>query len=165
MKHMKIAKLSIILIMAFLFAGCSVRVTDFTVLSTKNVEWSRAATFTKGKTRVEGTDVAHIIIFIPTGAPNMKEAVDRAIESVPGAVALVDGVVTVNNFYIPLLYGQSSYVVEGTPLIDSKAMGAVSKDSFLLSYLDKNGKLVKTNPVSKEEYNNVLNNLPGNSKF
>ncbi len=99
--------------------GCSnIRVVDFTTISTKNVDWSRAATFNRSSTRVEGKDTVHIICIIPTGIPDMKEAIDRAIESKPGGVALVDGVVYLNAWYIPLIYGQQSYVVEGTPLID-----------------------------------------------
>lgn len=45
----------------------------------------------------------------------MKEAIDRAIEQHPGAVGLVDGVLKHKSWWA-LLYGQSSYIVEGTPL-------------------------------------------------
>ena len=100
-------------------AGCSnIRIVDFTTISTKNIDWSKAATFNRASARVEGEDKVHIICFIPTGVPNMKEAIDRAIESKPGGVALVDGVVYQKSWYIPLIYGQVSYVVDGTPLVD-----------------------------------------------
>ncbi len=46
----------------------------------------------------------------------MKEAIDKAIEQYPGAVGLADGVVKSNNWWIPFIYGQDSYIVEGTPL-------------------------------------------------
>ena len=36
--------------------------------------------------------MVHWIIFIPTGTVNIKEALDKAIESTPG-VALLDGVI------------------------------------------------------------------------
>ncbi|MCU0858149.1 MAG: hypothetical protein MUC65_07090 [Pontiellaceae bacterium] len=98
--------------------GCTTRLTDFTVISTKNVDWSRSQSFTRSPARVQGVDLTHIIIFIPTGVPDMKEAIDRAIESKPGSVALVDGVVYAKSWYIPYIYGRSSYVVEGSPLID-----------------------------------------------
>ena len=45
---------------------------------------------------------------------------DRAIESQPGAVALVDGVVSFKSWIIPFIYGQQKYIVEGSPLIDPK---------------------------------------------
>jgi hypothetical protein len=105
--------------------GCTTRLVDFTVISTKNVDWSKAATFNRSSARVEGKDTAHIIVFIPTGIPNMKEAIDRAIESKSGGVALVDGVVYSKFWWIPYIYGQTSYVVEGTPLIDPALTGNV----------------------------------------
>lgn len=99
-------------------AGCTTRLVDFTLISTKNIDLTRGADFKRGASRVEGIDKAHIIICVPTGIPNMKEAVDKAIESVPGGVAILDGVLSQRFWYIPLIYGQSMYVVEGTPLID-----------------------------------------------
>ena len=43
---------------------------------------------------------------------------DKAIESTPGAVGLLDGVINKHYWYIPYIYGEVSYEVEGTPLID-----------------------------------------------
>jgi hypothetical protein len=103
-------------------SGCTHRYIDFTAISSKNIDLSRGAEFVRGDARVTGTDKAHIIIFIPTGQPNAKEALDRAIESTPGAVALVDGVVSNSFWWIPYIYGQSSVVVEGTPLIDPRLL-------------------------------------------
>ena len=57
---------------------------------------------------------------IPTGEPNAKEAIDRAIQKQPGAVGLLDGVIYKHGWYIPYIYGQFSFEVEGTPLIDPK---------------------------------------------
>jgi hypothetical protein len=61
-----------------------------------------------------------LLFFFPTGEPNAKTAMDRAIESTKGAVALLDGVVTSHGWYIPYIYGESWVEVEGTPLIDPK---------------------------------------------
>ena len=82
----------------------------------------------------------------------MKEAIDRAIESVPGAVALVDGVVTYSYFYIPYIYGQETYVVEGTPLIDPKLVSGELKSSFMVAKLNKDGKVKEFRYVSADEY-------------
>lgn len=111
-------KKALFLIAAIAVSGCSNRIADFTIISSKNVDMSRGAEFKRSSQRVSGEDVKHIIIFIPTGQPNAKEAMDRAIEKVPGAIALMDGVVTQEFFWIPYIYGQSKFVVEGTPLID-----------------------------------------------
>lgn len=100
--------------------GCTTRLTDFTIISTKNIDLSRGAEFVRGTTRVEGEDTKHIIIFIPTGTPSPKEAVDKAIESTSGAVALLDGVLEHEFFYFPYVFGYTTYRVKGTPLIDPK---------------------------------------------
>lgn len=59
-------------------------------------------------------------MWIPLGFPNMKEAIDKAIEKYPGAIGLVDGVVK-SKGWTAILYGQNSYVVEGTPLYEADA--------------------------------------------
>lgn len=100
-----------------LLSGCSQRIVDFTVISSKNIDLSRGADFKRSPVRVKGEDRKMIIIFIPTGIPNAKEAMDNAIESVPGAVGLLDGVITQHSWYIPYIYGESWVEVEGTPLV------------------------------------------------
>jgi hypothetical protein len=115
---MQFSKTVIVSCAALVLAGCSQRIVDFTVISSKNIDLSRGADFKRSSTRIKGEDRKHIIIFIPTGIPNAKEAMDKAIESVPGAVGLVDGVITQHSWWIPYIYGQSWIEVEGTPLID-----------------------------------------------
>lgn len=100
--------------------GCVTRLTDFTVLSTKNVDLSRMGEYQRTEARVVGEDLKHVVIFVPMGVPNAKEAIDRAIESVPGGVALVDGVIEHRWWYIPYIYGQLSYTAEGTVLVDPR---------------------------------------------
>jgi hypothetical protein len=85
---------------ALMFNSCTQRILDFTLVSSKNIDMSRAASFVKGNTRVKGVDMVHIIIFIPTGTINIKEAVDKAIESTPGCVALLDGVIYTKFFFM-----------------------------------------------------------------
>ena len=107
-----------IALLALLATGCSTRITDFTVISSKNIDMSRGADFKRAPIRVKGEDRKSIIIFFPTGEPNVKEAMDRAIEKTPGAIGLLDGVITRHGWYIPYIYGESWYEVEGTALID-----------------------------------------------
>jgi hypothetical protein len=130
--------------------GCTTRLVDFTAISTKNVDWSRAPTYQRKRGRVEGKDTVHILVFIPTGLPNMKEAIDRAIESVPGGVALVDGVVYSKGFW--LLYGQSSYVVEGSVLVDPALALSGEKQEYMIAYLDKNGDVGDLSDISQDQY-------------
>lgn len=116
--------LVVFLFAGILFSGCSPRLIDFTIISTKNVDLAKSDKFKRGSTRIEGKDIIHSVLFIPFGVSNLKEAVDRAIEKIPGAVALVDGVVYVRNWYA-FIYGQSGYIVEGTPLIDTSMLETV----------------------------------------
>ncbi|MDD5493538.1 MAG: hypothetical protein PHG36_02530 [Dehalococcoidia bacterium] len=94
---MRPSKTILVSCVALILAGCSQRLVDFTVISSKNINLSRDADFKRFSTRIKGEDRKRIIIFIPTGIPNAKEAMDNAIESVPGAVGLVDGVITQNS--------------------------------------------------------------------
>jgi hypothetical protein len=115
---MQLFKTIIVSSALILLSGCSQRIVDFTVISSKNIDLSRGADFKRSPVRVKGEDRKMIIIFIPTGIPNAKEAMDNAIESVPGAVGLLDGVITQHSWYIPYIYGESWVEVEGTPLVD-----------------------------------------------
>ncbi len=74
-------------------SACNRRIVDFTIISTKNFDFSKAGTFKRSSGgKVTGEDKVHIILTIPLGNPDMKTAIDRAIESTHGAVALIDGV-------------------------------------------------------------------------
>ena len=101
-------------------AACTTRLGDLTILSTKNVELNQIGGFERHTVRVEGKDAAPILLFVPAGTPNMEEAVDRAIESVPGGVALVNAVAYAGWWWIPLVYGQEWFRVEGTVLVDPR---------------------------------------------
>lgn len=113
------------------FGSCSRRLTDFTVISTKNVPIGDGVhtEFKKGDRRVKGKDVTHEILAIPLGYPNMKEAIDRAIEQIPGAVGLVDGVVKEKSWSF-ILYGQNAYIVEGTPIFPVSEYSSNTSNNF-----------------------------------
>jgi len=117
MARMKILKL-IPIACIVLATSCTTRLTDFTLISGKNIDIAAAASLKRSNTRVTGTDIGHIVLGIPVKFPNMKSAMDNAVEQTPGAVALVDGVVYQQNYTIvPILYSQSNYKIEGTPLL------------------------------------------------
>ncbi|MBL8012205.1 MAG: hypothetical protein JNN05_00010 [Candidatus Omnitrophica bacterium] len=151
----RISQYVLIMLLLISSVGCTTRLVDFTLISTKNVDLTRAASFERGKSRVEGKDEASIIIFIPTGVPDLKEAIDRAIESVPGAVALVDGVLTRSSFYIPYIFGKDTFIVEGTPLIDPKLASANLKSNFMIAKLNQKGELQKIDYVDSIKFKKV----------
>lgn len=96
-------------------AGCTLRLVDFTVISTKNVQVPKAKS-----QRVDGKDCN----LVPFSMPNMKEAVDRAIESAGGDYdALVDGVVYAQNIWL-VIGTWTCYTIEGTP-INTKAKSSM----------------------------------------
>jgi hypothetical protein len=85
---------------------------DFTVISSKNVTL-RLPDDAKGP-KVEGKDMVFCAPYF--GMPNLKQAVDKAIESAgPGYDALIDGVVFNKSEFF-----KSGYVVTGTPIKTSK---------------------------------------------
>ena len=149
----KITVLLFTLILPLLFGNCTRRLVDFTIISTKNIDLSKGATFVRGKNRVEGKDMVHWIIFIPTGKPNIKEAVDKAIESTPGCIALLDGVLYSTFWWIPYIYGQQYFLVEGTPLIDpSLAYNEIEIDDYSKIIMDRKGNVIRTVKITPEEY-------------
>lgn len=95
-----------------LVSGCSARIGDFTLMSTKNIgQLSR-----KGQS-VKAEDCAcFLFMFIPVCGgnmqPNAKTAVDRALEGTDGDL-LIDGVFYSNFFFIPYIWLQSCFRVEG----------------------------------------------------
>jgi hypothetical protein len=136
--------------------GCTQRFVDYTLLSTKNVDLSKAGTFKRGANRVTGEDSQIIIIFIPTsGTPHLKTAVDKAIESVPGAVALVDGVVSHRGWWF--IVGESAIMVEGTPLIDPSLPGAQSsiQAERFVSFFNPNSGKQEAKAVSKFTFQKI----------
>lgn len=104
---------------------------DCTIASTKNVDFEKLSKAKLGTSRTSGEDSKLIIIVIPAGIPNLKTAIDKAIEAVPGCLALADVAVYNKGFYIPLLIGSSGYVVEGTPLLESKTETTGSKPTVV----------------------------------
>jgi len=103
--------------------GCTTRSTDFTMISTRNIDLSRVGTFRKGPVRVTGEDKIHIVlIFKSLRDHDLKIAIDDALDNTPGSVALVDGVIKKRTWWF--IFGEDTLLIEGTPLIDPQAMDA-----------------------------------------
>ena len=140
-----------------LATSCKTRLVDFTIISTKNIDLSKAASFKRTNNRIEGESKAHVIVFIPTGVPNIKTAIDKAIEATKGAVALTDGVVY-SKFFYAVLYGYTAYVVEGNALIDPALASAETgkpEDTFAKVKLNRKGEVVSSQKISETEFNST----------
>lgn len=90
--------------------GCATRLGDFTVLSSKNVDVSGL----RMGDRVSGEHCINKVFgMIPLGQVNWKEAMDDALEKAKGDV-MVDIVLTMKTWAIPLIWGQDCIETEGT---------------------------------------------------
>lgn len=109
-----------LLLIIFFLTSCSQRIMDFTMISTKNIPITNEDTkLNQGTHRVQGYDKAHSVLFFLFKRPDLKEAVDNAIEGYPNAVGLTDGVIYFKSWSC-FFYGQSKYIVEGTPIYPIK---------------------------------------------
>lgn len=94
-------------------SGCTARVGNFTLISTKNVDLSDASIDTKHGKRITEDDCAPVVLIFPIGRPDLKEAVDNALEEGRGNL-MVDQVSYYRSWYIPLIFGLRCMVAEGT---------------------------------------------------
>jgi hypothetical protein len=134
--------LLILLITIVLFAGCwNQRIGDFSVISSRNFDLnSDYVLLEKG---VTGEDTQYIIIFIPTGQINIENAVDDALKRVDGDV-MTNATIKLQGFYIPYIYGESRYVVEGDvwKKSDAKIGDVINKIDDAYTAVNKNGEIV-----------------------
>jgi hypothetical protein len=108
--------LALTLISFVLLSGCSQRIGDFTLISTKNVDIG--GKYKKLDTRFKAEDRKPVIIGIPIGIPNIKTAVDNCIESGKGEL-LTNAVLDVS-FWTMIVYGEQWYTVTGDVWVKSE---------------------------------------------
>jgi hypothetical protein len=98
--------------------ACATRIGDLSLATSKNLSRS----FDSLAEDVEGKDCARVLwllfIPIPFGSlqPSLEEAMDRAIEKVPGGDMMTNVTITNEPFLVPLLvinYRSDCLVVEG----------------------------------------------------
>jgi hypothetical protein len=147
----------LVMIFGFLSANCVASMGKFAVISTKNIDWSRAAEFTRSN-RVEGEDMYRMIIIFPTKTSySIDSAVDNALQKIPGAVALVDAVVVQKMIVIPYIYGEVGYHIQGTVLVDPQLALSNGDSTNYLVFYSKDGKDFKEITVSEAEYLSYAN--------
>jgi hypothetical protein len=98
-----------LLLVCITIVGCTLRIGDFTVGSSRNI----GQLSQKGEA-VEGEDCSTNFIGIPVAGPmipNMKTAVDKALEKAKGDV--VTDAVLWHSFITTLIFNQQCYKVEG----------------------------------------------------
>ena len=141
----------IIFLLIIFITGCTARVGDFSVLSTRNVDIG--GDYILVGRNVEGIEKIPIVIFVPLGYPDVENAVDQALQSVEGDL-MTDVVVTYQWFYIPYIYGEQKYIVKGDVWKKASKDDSTKLDEALenpsaivLTATDKDGQLelTKTN--------------------
>lgn len=101
------------LVLVISLFGCSVRVGDLTMISSKSVDLEMvdldAVPQVSG---VSGKDTKFIFLFIPLGSPQLEQAIDEALRK--GGGDLMTDVAIYQDFWWALLFGQTTIRVEGT---------------------------------------------------
>lgn len=106
---------SILILSLTLMVGCTTRVADLTLVSTKNIDLSKATLDIRKGRRVKGEDCTIALLgLFPLGIPNLENAMDDALEKGRGNV-MVDQVTYLSGAYF-VLASQSCVRVEGTVL-------------------------------------------------
>ena len=114
--ELKSTRVQILIIFIFslscLIAGCSMRIADFTICTTRNVNLDRVDLDTlPQQDKVEGFDKKFIFLFIPFGFPHLETAVDDALDKGNGDV-MVDTAVYSEWWWF--IVGQTGIKVRGT---------------------------------------------------
>jgi len=144
-----------VIIFVFLLTGCVSTLGRFTVISTKNIDWNRASEFNDSNQHVEGVDMCHIIIVWSTKdytKIKIENAIDNALQKVPGAIALTDAVLKQKAFFFPFIYGKYGFYIEGNIIVDPKYTLTDEESTKYLVFYTEDGKDFKKVNISEAEY-------------
>ena len=114
-------------------AGCSSRVGDFTIISTKNVDIG--SNYVKVASQADGSDIKPIIVVFPMGTANIKAAIDDILRKNDGDL-VTDVVIDSSYWYIPYVFGQTGFTVKGDVWKKAKKVSQLG--------LEEKMKMVKT---------------------
>ena len=101
-------------LLSIMVSGCSTRVADLTLVSTKNIDSLNTQLDSRQGRRQKGEDCRFFLLGIPFGLPNLKDAVDKALEAGGGNI-MVDQVTEIKQTWLVIGH-QECIVVEGTVL-------------------------------------------------
>lgn len=125
-------KIAILISALILLSGCSMRIADLTVASTKNFNLN-SGELTIGP-RVTGKDNVAVILF-PIGKPNLKTAIDRAVEKDRCAVGLSNVVLNEEGFVF--IFGYIGISVQGDLIIDNNQPGCGGNANYVQKPVQK----------------------------
>jgi hypothetical protein len=99
-------------VVAVVGVACTARLGDLTLATTKNVMISSFNPSTMHSVSTRGSDCKAMILFIPTGVPNFKNAIDDALQRAGGANFMTDLVMT-QKFWTAIVYGETCIIATG----------------------------------------------------
>ena len=100
--------LVLVAVIPFVSMGCTQRLGDFTLMSTRNVDIG--GQYVESGV-CEGEDLKLIILIFPTGVPNMEDAADRCMRSANSD--LMTNVVVRSKVVYFVVGAQTGYIIEG----------------------------------------------------
>lgn len=154
-----IKQISILIFFVVFTSSCMVqqRFQDFTIMSTKSIDMTGNTKYKIVQKRSQGEDLITMVI-LPFGTPNLKEAIDRSIENLPGAIALTNVVLSQKMHYF-LLFGKMGFVVTGNPVIDASKVAYYNNEENSNIYLaiENSDGTYETKSISQVEYNKLIN--------
>jgi len=104
------------------FFGCTKRIGDLTVATTKNLNLeSMVIDYNKASKNCEGGDCKIVILGIPIGYPNMEEALDKAMAKCDGN--LMTDIALYKTEWSIILFGGNCIRVKGTSLNTREKVG------------------------------------------
>lgn len=151
------------------FIGCSSMQVEelgrFTIISSKNVDLSRLGQMQRSAEKVETKKFNAKGAFIKdvklSENYQLENALDSALEQIPGAVAMVDAKV---EYFYSKGFGkeQWGYKMEGTALIDTSLVGenTVMPENDTIYFIsdESTGKVTL---LSEDEYENFIAKIEG----
>jgi hypothetical protein len=107
--RMNMRYLWVVLGITILVSGCSTRIADMTLMTTRIVSLDRVDLDKLPTKRVIGEDTRWTVLFIPLGFPTLKDAVDDALNK-GGGDLMTDAVVRVSG-WTAILFGANTIQV------------------------------------------------------
>ena len=120
-------KIFAIALAATALLGCTQNLGEFSILTTKTMDVAKQLYRVDDRQKLQGGDSVFQLttgfmlsgVHLAAGGPNIKEAIDNAIESDPRAVALSDATITKYKYLIPIIdMGIWGFEVEGNAVYE-----------------------------------------------
>ena len=120
-------KIFAIALAATALLGCTQNLGEFSILTTKTMDVAKQLYRVDDRQKLQGSDSVFQLytgfmfsgVHTAPGGPNIKEAIDNAIESDPRAVALSDATITKYQYLIPIIdMGIWGFEVEGNAVYE-----------------------------------------------